>query len=79
MPSQAILGLGLGLPIGLGLAALGAGIGLGLAIARAMEAIGRQPEAANKILVNTLVLCALIEGIFILSWVTVLMLKGMLK
>ena len=44
-----------------------------------MEAIGRQPEAANEILVNTLVLCALIEGIFILSWVTVLMLKGMLK
>lgn len=68
--------LALGLPLGVGLAALGAGLGLGIAISRAMEAMGRQPEAANKILVNMLVCGALIEGIFILSWVFALMLRA---
>ena len=36
-------------PIGLGLAAIGSGLGLGKAVGMAMEAIGRQPEAAGQI------------------------------
>jgi F-type H+-transporting ATPase subunit c len=41
--------LGLALPIGLALAAIGSGIGLGRAVGSAMDAMGRQPEAAGKI------------------------------
>ncbi|HEY8443492.1 MAG TPA: ATP synthase F0 subunit C [Clostridia bacterium] len=39
-------------PIGIGLAVftgIGAGIGIGIATGKAVEAIARQPEAANKI------------------------------
>jgi F-type H+-transporting ATPase subunit c len=68
--------LALGLPLGLGLAASGAALGLGLAISKAMESVGRQPEAANKILINMLVCGALIEGIFVLTWVFAFMLKA---
>jgi F-type H+-transporting ATPase subunit c len=51
-------------------------LGLGLAISKAMESVGRQPEAANKILINMLVCGALIEGIFVLTWVFAFMLKA---
>ncbi len=59
------MAIDLGLPIGLGLAALGSAIGLGKAISSAMEAIGRQPEASNKILMNMIIGCAFIEAITI--------------
>ena len=55
--------IALGAPLGLGLAALGCGIGIGTAVARAMEAIGRQPDASGKIMVNMLLGCALIEAL----------------
>ncbi len=41
--------LGLGAMIGLGLAAIGSGYGIGRAVGSAMEAMGRQPEAAGNI------------------------------
>ena len=41
--------LALALPFGLALAAIGSGLGLGKAVAAAMDAMGRQPEAAGKI------------------------------
>jgi len=49
------------------LAALGGGIGIGLLGAKAAEATGRNPGAATPILVISIILAALIEGIFILS------------
>jgi F-type H+-transporting ATPase subunit c len=52
-------------PLCVGLAALGSGIGLGLAVAGAMEAIGRQPEASNKILTSMIIGAALIEALTI--------------
>lgn len=52
-------------PICVGLAALGSGIGLGLAVGGAMEAIGRQPEASNKILTSMIIGAALIEALTI--------------
>lgn len=52
-------------PLCVGLAALGSGIGLGLAVGGAMEAIGRQPEASNKILTSMIIGAALIEALTI--------------
>ena len=44
-------------------AACGSALGLGKAVASAMDATGRQPEAAQKILVNMMAGCALIEAL----------------
>ena len=68
--------LALALPIGLGLAALGSGIGLGRAVGSAMDAIGRQTEASNKILINMTIGCAFIEAITIYALVYAFVLAG---
>ena len=44
-------------------AALGAALGIGKIGSAAMEAIGRQPEAAGKIRTNMIIVAALIEGV----------------
>lgn len=49
------------------LAAIGAALGIGILGAKAAEATGRNPGAATPILVLSIILAALIEGIFILS------------
>jgi F-type H+-transporting ATPase subunit c len=51
----------------LGLAAVGGGIGIGILGSKAAEATGRNPGAATPILVISIILAALIEGIFILT------------
>ena len=66
-------GIGFALPIGLGMAALGSGIGLGNAISSAMNAIGRQPEAAGKIQLAMLLGCAFIEALTIYALVVYFM------
>ena len=53
----------LGAAIGAGLAAIGAALGIGKIGGSAMEAIGRQPEAADKIRTNMIIVAALIEGV----------------
>jgi F-type H+-transporting ATPase subunit c len=53
----------LGAGIGAGIAVLGAGIGIGKLAASALEAMGRQPEAAGIIRTNMIIAAALIEGI----------------
>ena len=50
-----------------GLAAIAAGLGIGLLGSKAAEATGRNPGAATPILVLSIILAALIEGVFILS------------
>ncbi len=62
--------LALAYPLGLGLAALGAGIGLGRAVGSAMEAIGRQPEAAGKIQITMIIGCAFIEALAIYALIS---------
>ena len=49
------------------LAALGGGVGIGILGAKAAEATGRNPGASTPVLVVSIILAALIEGIFILS------------
>ena len=50
-----------------GFAAFGAAIGIGLLGFKAAEATGRNPGAATPILVISIILAALMEGLFILS------------
>ncbi len=55
--------------IAIGVGALGPGIGIGLIGAKAMEAIGRNPEAAGKVLVPMLIASAFAEAIAIYALV----------
>ncbi len=49
------------------LAALGGGIGIGILGSKAAEATGRNPGAATPVLVISIILAALIEGLFIIT------------
>ena len=53
----------LGAGFGAAIAAVGAGLGIGKIGAAAMEAIARQPESANDIRSNMIVIAALVEGV----------------
>ncbi len=55
--------IALGAPLGLAITALGSALALGKAVGAAMDATGRQPEAATKILINMMAGCALIEAL----------------
>ena len=57
----------LGAAIGAGVAAIGAGIGIGRIGGSALEAIGRQPEAAGDIRTNMIIAAALVEGAALLA------------
>lgn len=57
-------------PIGLGMAAIGSGLGLGRAVGSAMEAMGRQPEAAGKIQTAMIIGCAFIEALTIYALIS---------
>jgi F-type H+-transporting ATPase subunit c len=48
--------------IGAGITVIGAGIGIGKLAAAAMEASGRQPEAAGQVRTSMIIAAALIEG-----------------
>ena len=65
--------LGFALPLGLGLAAIGSGVGFNGAISSAMEAIGRQPEAAGQINTAMIITAALIEGATLFAVVVTLL------
>ena len=54
---------------------LGPGLGIGLLAAKAMEAIGRNPEAAGKIQVPMLIALAFAEAIAIYALVVALIIK----
>ena len=70
--------LGLTLPLAVGIAAVGSGYGLGRAISAAMEAIGRQPEAAGKIQTAMIIGAAFIEALTIYALLAVVLLMGKL-
>ena len=63
--------LQLAYPLGIGLAAIGSGLGLGRAVGSAMEAIGRQPEAAGKIQLAMIIGCAFCEALTIYALIAV--------
>ncbi|MDQ8204238.1 ATPase [Pelagicoccus sp. SDUM812003] len=53
--------------IGAGIGALGAAVGVGMIGLKAAEAVGRNPGASGKILVQAILGMALAEGLGILS------------
>jgi len=63
------------LPLAVGIAALGSGLGLGRAVGAAMEAMGRQPEAATKIQTGMIIGAAFIEALTIYALVGVILIK----
>ena len=71
MDANGLLGIGAGLAM---MACLGAGIGMGMAAAKAMEAVGRQPEASGKINSLLLLSLAIIESTAIYGFVVAIIL-----
>jgi F-type H+-transporting ATPase subunit c len=66
MDATGLIAIGAGLAV---LTSLGAGIGMGMAAARALEAVGRQPEASGKINSMLLLSLAIIESTAIYGFV----------
>jgi F-type H+-transporting ATPase subunit c len=64
------------LPLTVAIAAVGSGLGLGKAVGMAMEAMGRQPEAAGKIQTGMIIGAAFIEALTIYALVAVILLQG---
>lgn len=62
--------------LGAGLTILGAALGIGKLASSAMEASGRQPEAAGAIRTSMIIAAALIEGISLFALVICFILAG---
>ncbi|MGW8184573.1 MAG: ATP synthase F0 subunit C [Candidatus Moraniibacteriota bacterium] len=61
--------------IAMGFGAVGPGIGIGILAAKALEAIGRNPEAAPKIQTTMILAIAFTEAIAIYALVVALIIK----
>ena len=65
----------LGAALAIGLGALGPGLGLGMIGMKAMEALGRNPEASDQIFVPLILSLAFTEAIGIYALVVALIVK----
>ncbi len=63
-------------PIGLGIAAVGSAYGIGRAVGSAMEAMGRQPEAAGKIQTGMIIGAGFIEALTIYVFIAFFVAMG---
>jgi F-type H+-transporting ATPase subunit c len=61
--------------IAIAVGAIGPGIGIGMIGSKAMEAIGRNPEASGKVFVPMLIACAFAEAIAIYALVIAFSIK----
>lgn len=59
----------LGMAFAVGLGVIGPGIGIGLIVAKAVEAIGRNPEAAGKVQATMFIGIAFTEALAIFALV----------
>ena len=59
--------------VGAGLAVIGAGLGIGRLAGSAMEAIARQPSAANDIRGLTIITAAFVEGVALFAVIVALL------
>lgn len=73
MEVDAMKELGAALAIGLG--AIGPGIGVGMIGAKAVEAMGRNPEAAGTVQTNMILAIAFAEAVAIYALVIALLIK----
>ena len=65
----------LAMAVAIGLGALGPGVGIGILTGKALEAIGRNPEAANEIRTSMILGIAFAEAIAIYALVISLIIK----
>ena len=65
----------IGAALAVGIGAIGPGVGIGLIGAKALEAIGRNPEVTGTIQTNMILGIAFAESIFIISLVISLLVK----
>jgi F-type H+-transporting ATPase subunit c len=73
MEIEAIKALAMALVVGLGM--IGPGIGIGILASKALEAIGRNPEAAGKIQTNMFIGIAFTEALAIFAIVVGFIIK----
>ncbi|MDQ1301606.1 MAG: F-type H+-transporting ATPase subunit c [Chloroflexota bacterium] len=73
MDVEGLKALGSALAIGLG--AIGPGVGIGIIGGKAMEAMGRNPEAADNIRTNMILAIVFAESVAIYALVVALLLK----
>lgn len=73
MESEGLKVLATALAIGLG--AIGPGIGIGLIGGKAMEALGRNPEAQTAVTTNMILAIAFVEAVAIYALVIALIIK----
>jgi F-type H+-transporting ATPase subunit c len=73
MNADAMKLLGTALAIGLG--AIGPGIGIGIIGGKAVEAIGRNPDASSQIQTNMILAIAFAEAVAIYALVVALIIK----
>ncbi len=73
MTDNAFIKLAAGIAIGVG--AIGPGIGIGIAVGKAMEAIGRNPEATGSIQTVMILGTGLAEAVAIYAFVIALVLS----
>ena len=77
--STAVGMIALGSGLAIGLAAMGGGLGQGKAVSSALDSIGRNPSASNKIMIQMLLGLAFVESLVILSFVIAIGLSGAVK
>jgi len=65
----------IGMALAAGIGVIGPGLGVGLIGKGAMEAIGRNPDAAGKIVANMIVAIAFAEALGILALVVAFIIK----
>ena len=68
--------IGMAAGLAIGLAALGGGIGQGRAAAAALESIGRNPAASDKLFTPMILGLALIESLVIYALIIAILLQG---
>ena len=73
MEAETFKALAAGISMGFG--AIGPAIGEGFVAAKAMEAIGRNPEASGKIFLPMLIVAAFAEAVAIYAFVIALIIK----
>lgn len=73
-PNRGLIAIAAGLAIGI--AAVGAGLGQGRAVASAMESIGRNPNAAERIQTPMIIGIAFMEALAIYALVIAFFLQG---
>ena len=73
MPEEGMKAIATALSIGLG--AIGPGVGIGILAGKALEAIGRNPEAEGKVRTTMILAIAFAEAIAIYALVIALIIK----